>query len=83
MFRTQMFPDPIMEEKMKRFALILVLGSGLGLAGCTTMNSTTRGAIVGAGAGAAVGAVATGTGTGALVGAGIGAATGAVIGANR
>jgi outer membrane protein OmpA-like peptidoglycan-associated protein len=52
--------------------------------GCSSMNSTSRGAVIGAGAGGAVGGVigrATGnTAQGAIIGAAVGGAAGAIIG---
>lgn len=66
-------------------ALVAVTTFGTtGLAGCASLNSTERGAVVGAGTGAAVGAVIgknTGsTARGAILGAVLGGAAGAVIG---
>src|ERR1700754_4198547 len=54
------------------------------LAGCKSMNKTTKGAIIGTAGGGAVGAVigkvAGNTALGAVIGAAVGGATGAVIG---
>lgn len=64
-------------------AAVTTLGT-TGLAGCASLNTTERGAVVGAGTGAAVGAVIgnnTGsTARGAILGAVLGGAAGAIIG---
>lgn len=53
-----------------------VLAAGLLLTGCSSMNNTSKGALIGAGSGTALGA-----GVGALIGGGKGAAIGAAVGA--
>jgi outer membrane protein OmpA-like peptidoglycan-associated protein len=62
---------------------VTTLGTS-GLAGCASLNSTERGAVVGTGTGAAIGAVIgknTGsTARGAIIGAVVGGAAGAIIG---
>lgn len=64
--------------------LVLVLAATVLLAGCASMNKTTKGAVVGTAAGGAMGAVigkATGNpALGAIIGATVGGATGAIIG---
>jgi len=73
-------------RKMKKIniGLVLVLAATVLLAGCASMNKTTKGAAVGTAAGGAMGAVigkATGnTALGAIIGATVGGATGAIIG---
>jgi outer membrane protein OmpA-like peptidoglycan-associated protein len=70
----------------KKLTVALCLGTfGMsGLAGCASMNNTSRGATIGAGTGAAVGAVvgrqSGNTARGAILGAVIGGAAGAIIG---
>ena len=70
--------------KKANIGLALVLAVTVLLAGCASMNKTTRGAAVGTAAGGAMGAVigkATGnTALGAIIGATVGGATGAIIG---
>ena len=70
--------------KKVKFGIILVLVGSLLLAGCASMNKTTKGAAVGTAAGGAMGAVigkaAGNTALGAIIGATVGGATGAVIG---
>lgn len=67
-----------------RAYVILLLAATLTLAGCASMNKTTKGAAIGTAAGGAVGAVvgrASGnTALGAIIGATVGGATGAIIG---
>ena len=64
--------------------LVVVMVASVLLAGCASMNKTTKGAAVGTAAGGAMGAVigkATGnTALGAIIGATVGGATGAIIG---
>lgn len=52
-----------------------MIGMGMGVTGCSSMNNTGKGALIGGGGGAALGA-----GLGALIGHGKGAAIGAAIG---
>lgn len=70
--------------KKINIGLVLVLAATVLLAGCASMNKTTKGAAVGTAAGGAMGAVigkATGnTALGAIIGATVGGATGAIIG---
>ena len=70
--------------KKVKFGFILVLVGSLLLAGCASMNKTTKGAAVGTAAGGAMGAVigkaAGNTALGAIIGATVGGATGAIIG---
>jgi len=70
--------------KIIRIALMLFVGASLVLAGCASMNKTTKGAAVGTAAGGAMGAVigkaAGNTALGAIIGATVGGATGAIIG---
>lgn len=70
--------------KKINIGLVLVLVASFLLAGCASMNKTTKGAAVGTAAGGAMGAVigkATGnTALGAIIGATVGGATGAIIG---
>jgi outer membrane protein OmpA-like peptidoglycan-associated protein len=70
--------------KKINIGLVLVLAATVLLAGCASMNKTTKGAVVGTAAGGAMGAVigkATGNpALGAIIGATVGGATGAVIG---
>jgi len=73
-------------RKMKKIniGLVLVLAATVLLAGCASMNKTTKGAAVGTAAGGAMGAVigkaAGNTALGAIIGATVGGATGAIIG---
>jgi len=64
--------------------LTLVLVASMLMAGCASMNKTTKGAAVGTAAGGAMGAVigkaAGNTALGAIIGATVGGATGAIIG---
>jgi len=64
--------------------LVVVLVASVLLAGCASMNKTTKGAAVGTAAGGAMGAVigkaAGNTALGAIIGATVGGATGAIIG---
>ncbi len=70
--------------KKINIGLVLVLAATVLLAGCASMNKTTKGAVVGTAAGGAMGAVigkATGNpALGAIIGATVGGATGAIIG---
>jgi outer membrane protein OmpA-like peptidoglycan-associated protein len=70
--------------KKINIGLVLVLIATVLLAGCASMNKTTKGAVVGTAAGGAMGAVigkATGNpALGAIIGATVGGATGAIIG---
>lgn len=70
--------------KKNNTGLVVVLVASVLLAGCASMNKTTKGAAVGTAAGGAMGAVigkATGnTALGAIIGATVGGATGAIIG---
>lgn len=70
--------------KKINIGLVLVLTATVLLAGCASMNKTTKGAVVGTAAGGAMGAVigkATGNpALGAIIGATVGGATGAIIG---
>ncbi len=65
-------------------ALAVVTLGSTGLAGCASMNKTSRGAILGAAGGAAAGAIigkqVGSTARGAIIGAAVGGAAGAVIG---
>lgn len=67
-----------------RLSLMVILGTALIFAGCSTWNKTQKGAAVGTAAGGAAGAVigrASGnTALGAIIGAAVGGASGAVIG---
>jgi outer membrane protein OmpA-like peptidoglycan-associated protein len=71
-----------MRDLQRSMAGVLVLA--LALPGCSSLNKTTKGAIIGAASGGAVGAVVGGklgsTAKGAIVGAAVGGAAGAVIG---
>ncbi len=70
--------------KKINIGLVLVLAATVLLAGCASLNKTTKGAVVGTAAGGAMGAVigkATGNpALGAIIGATVGGATGAIIG---
>ena len=70
--------------KKINIGLVLVLAATVLLAGCASMNKTTKGAAVGTAAGGAMGAVigkaAGNTALGAIIGATVGGATGAIIG---
>jgi outer membrane protein OmpA-like peptidoglycan-associated protein len=70
--------------KKINIGLVLVLAATVLFAGCASMNTTTKGAVVGTAAGGAMGAVigkATGNpALGAIIGATVGGATGAIIG---
>ena len=70
--------------KKINFGLVLVLTATVLLAGCASMNRTTKGAVVGTAAGGAMGAVigkaAGNPALGAIIGATVGGATGAIIG---
>jgi outer membrane protein OmpA-like peptidoglycan-associated protein len=73
-------------EKMPRILVLAVLCAGLvtGGTGCSSMNRTTKGAVIGGAAGGVVGGVigkqAGSTAKGAIIGAVIGGAAGAIIG---
>ena len=73
----------MLSNRMLR-AWALVVIAGIVLAGCASMNSKTKGAIIGAGAGAAAGGVignqAGSTTAGVLIGAAVGGTAGAIIG---
>ena len=64
-----------MKITFKTSAVVLAMAVLSGLTSCSTMSTTTKGALVGAGGGTAVGA-----GIGALIGGGKGAAIGAAVG---
>lgn len=70
--------------KKINIGLVLVLTATVLLAGCASMNRTTKGAVVGTAAGGAMGAVigkaAGNPALGAIIGATVGGATGAIIG---
>ncbi|MHC1733290.1 MAG: OmpA family protein [Bacteroidales bacterium] len=70
--------------KKINIGLVLVLAATVMLAGCASMNKTTKGAVVGTAAGGAMGAVigkaAGNPALGAIIGATVGGATGAIIG---
>jgi len=73
-----------MKSLLSTLGLAALLVVSLGQAGCSSMNNTSRGAVIGAGSGAVVGGVigrATGsTARGAIIGAAVGGTAGAIIG---
>ncbi len=73
-----------MKSLLSTLGLAALLVLSLGQAGCSSMNNTSRGAVIGAGSGAVVGGVigrATGsTARGAIIGAAVGGTAGAIIG---
>lgn len=73
-----------MRAKRNVAALLTVMTIGTGVAGCSSLNQTGRGAVIGAAGGGAVGAVignqVGSTARGAIIGAAIGGAAGAIIG---
>jgi outer membrane protein OmpA-like peptidoglycan-associated protein len=73
-----------MKSLFSMLGLAALLVFSLGQAGCSSMNNTSRGAVIGAGSGAVVGGVigrATGsTARGAIIGAAVGGTAGAIIG---
>jgi outer membrane protein OmpA-like peptidoglycan-associated protein len=73
-----------MKSLISTLGLAALMVFSLGQVGCSSMNKTSRGAVIGAGSGAVVGGVigrATGsTARGAIIGAAVGGTAGAIIG---